>query len=235
MALDVLNSLNFAMWAPAGTPVPMPKTLHSNYHMPQTEGGAFILPSVAPVSSVVSVRILHDFLRVRCRSKSGSLVHGRISGGISVLGKSAQPLLVVARRGMASKRNDARGLLPPARAVDQDVRTLDEASDQQGRSPRTCEIPAGFASGRATPAAREEWQEVSETALFRTHGHPLACASGVLGDACGSHELERDRCSRICLRPAAFASRVAQMAGPYRERRGGDRLVGPVSLATASP
>src|SRR4030088_1859216 len=76
-------------------------------------------------------------LRVRCRSKSGSLVHGRISGGISVLGKSAQPLLVVARRGMASKRNGARGLLPPARAVDQDVRTLDEAYDQQGRNPRT--------------------------------------------------------------------------------------------------
>src|SRR5260221_14448246 len=90
----------------------------------------------------VSVRILHDFLRVRCRSKSGSLVHGRISGGISVLGKSAQPLLVAARRGMASKRNGAPGLLPPAR----DVRTLDEAPDQQGRSPRTCEIPAGFAS-----------------------------------------------------------------------------------------
>src|ERR1700704_2444441 len=174
----------------------------------------------------VSVRILHDFLRVRCRSKSGSLVHGRISGGISVLGKSAQPLLVVARRGMASKRNGARGLLPPARAVDQDVRTLDEASDQQGRSPRTCEIPAGFASARATPAARKEWQEVSETALFRAHGHPLACAPGVLGDACGSHELERDGCSRVCRQLAAFALRVEQMAGPYRERRGGDRLAG---------
>src|SRR3979490_3042360 len=85
--------------------------------------------------------------------------------------------------------------------------TLDEASDQQGRSPRTCEIPAGFASARAPPAAGEEWQATSETALFRTHGHPLACASGVLGDACGSHELERDGCSRICLRPAAFSSR----------------------------
>jgi hypothetical protein len=174
----------------------------------------------------VSVRILHDFPRVRCRSKSGSLVHGRTSGGIPVLGKSAQPLLVVARRGMASKRNGARGLLPPARAVDQDVRTLDEASDQQGRSPRTCEVPAGFASARATPAVREEWQEVSETALFRAHGHPLACTPGVLGDACGSYELERDGCSRICLRPAAFALRVAQMAGPFRERRGGDRLAG---------
>src|SRR6266849_1292976 len=114
----------------------------------------------------------------------------------------------------------ARGLLPPARTVDQDVRTLDEASDQQGRSPRTGEIPAGFASARAPPAAREEWQEVSETALFRAHGHPLACAPSVLGDACGSHELGRDGCSRIRLRPAAFALRVAQMAGPYRERRG---------------
>src|SRR5258707_10712196 len=50
MALDVLNSLNFAMWAPAGTPVPMHKTLNPTNHMPQTNVGAFILPSVARIS-----------------------------------------------------------------------------------------------------------------------------------------------------------------------------------------
>src|SRR4030088_648737 len=118
---------------------------------------------LAICGSYVSVRILHDFLRVRCRSKSGSLVHGRISGGISVLGKSAQPLLVVARRGMASKRNGARGLLPPARAVDQDVRTLDEAYDQQGRNPRTSQIPAGLAWTGARPEAGEECLATSAT------------------------------------------------------------------------
>src|ERR1700738_3640342 len=50
MALDVLNSLHFAMWAPAGTPVPMHKTLNPTNHMPQTNVGAFILPSVARIS-----------------------------------------------------------------------------------------------------------------------------------------------------------------------------------------
>src|SRR6266849_5876053 len=71
--------------------------------------------------------------------------------------------------------------------------------------------------------------KVSETALFRAHGHPLARAPGVLGDACGSYELERDGCSRVCRQLAAFALHVAQMAGPYRERRGGDRLAGAFS------
>src|SRR5713226_9833577 len=136
------------MWrAPAVKVAGVTKSSRATNHIGRTDGRPFPLPSTVghPLLSrcnprvFVSVRILHDFLRVRCRSKSGSLVHGRISGGISVLGKSAQPLLVAARRGMASKRNGARGLLPPARAVDQDVRTLDEASDQQGRSPRTCE------------------------------------------------------------------------------------------------
>src|ERR1700733_8218328 len=50
MALDALNSLNLAMRAPASTPAPMPKTLNPTNHMPQTEGGAFILPSVARIS-----------------------------------------------------------------------------------------------------------------------------------------------------------------------------------------
>jgi len=67
---------------------------------------------------LVSVRTLHDFLKVQRRSISGSLVHGRIFGGISVLGKSTQPLLVAARRGVASKRDGSHGLLPPARALD---------------------------------------------------------------------------------------------------------------------
>ena len=50
MALDALNSLNFAMCTPAGSPAPMPKTLNPTNHMPQTKVGAFILPSVAGIS-----------------------------------------------------------------------------------------------------------------------------------------------------------------------------------------
>jgi hypothetical protein len=43
MALDALNSLNFAMAAPAGTPTPMPKTLNPTNHMPRDEGRGFYL------------------------------------------------------------------------------------------------------------------------------------------------------------------------------------------------
>jgi hypothetical protein len=43
---------------------------------------------------------------------------GGISGSVSVLGKSTQPLLVVARRGVASERDGSRDSLPPARALD---------------------------------------------------------------------------------------------------------------------
>lgn len=50
MALDALNSLNFAMAAPAGTPATMPKTLNPTNHMPQTKVGAFILPSSDRIS-----------------------------------------------------------------------------------------------------------------------------------------------------------------------------------------
>jgi hypothetical protein len=50
MALDALYSLNFAMAAPAGTPVQTPKTLNPTNHMPQTKVGAFILPSLARIS-----------------------------------------------------------------------------------------------------------------------------------------------------------------------------------------
>jgi hypothetical protein len=50
MALDVLNSLNFAKQAPAGMPAGMYKNPNPTNHMPRATGGAFILPSVADTS-----------------------------------------------------------------------------------------------------------------------------------------------------------------------------------------
>lgn len=44
--------------------------------------------------------------------------------------------------------------------------------------------------------------------------HPFACNPSVLGDACGSNELERYGCSRVCRQLAAFADQPAQMARP---------------------
>jgi hypothetical protein len=63
----------------------------------------------------VSVRFLHDFPRVHCRSISGSLLHWRISGGSETFPEQSQAAVVVdSHRSMATQRLVAAPLLPNA-------------------------------------------------------------------------------------------------------------------------
>src|SRR6516225_6101581 len=117
---------------------------------------------------------------------------------------------------MAPKWIERAGILPSARTVEAYVRSLDEASHQQGRSPPTCGIPAGIAPGRAPSTAGKERQRASEMPLCGEHGHALARPPGVLGDACGGDELERDERARLCGCAATFAYESAQVVRPAR-------------------
>jgi len=131
---------------------------------------------------------LHDFLKVQFHSISGSLVHGRISGGSP--GKKHSPYW--------------------------SLHVEDGAiyCRQLGLSIKTF----GRWMKHLMPAAGKERQNASECS---EHRHPFACNPGALGDACGSNELDRNGCSRVCRQLAAFANKPAQMTGPFREHRDG--------------
>src|SRR5262245_41427671 len=101
---------------------------------------------------------------------------------------------------------------------------MDEASHRRRRSAQTCRRTARIASERAAAAAQEVWGV--EAALRGAYRHALARRPGVLGDACGSVELERNERARLRDRAASFAMESAQVARPTRCRRGGDRLAG---------
>ena len=117
---------------------------------------AFILPSR---SAAVSVRILHDFLRVRSRSISGSLLHWRISGGSKTFPEQSQTRVVVdSHRGLAAQRRFACRVLPSASIGRGNVRALAQRrhADALPRPPgRQC---AAAADERPLPVMVAGWQ-----------------------------------------------------------------------------
>src|SRR5215467_7641930 len=104
---------------------------------------------------------------------------------------------------MAPKRLESHGILRPARAQEEDVRSLDEASRRRRRSAQTCRRTARIAPERAASAAQDE--RGAEAALRGAYRHALARCPGVLGDACGGIELERNERARLCSRAVSVA------------------------------
>src|SRR5205823_2120086 len=99
--------------------------VQTNTYDPRRHAATLPLLSCRLNRSIVSVRILHDFLRVRSRSISGSLLHWRISGGSKTFPEQSQTRVVVdSHRGLAAQRRFACRVLPSASIGRGDVRAL---------------------------------------------------------------------------------------------------------------
>src|SRR5258708_39421210 len=104
---------------------------------------------------------------------------------------------------------------------------MSSASKKSAKVRKNC---ANCAGKSASVAQKERWQHASAAALRGAYRHELACRPGVLGDACGSPELEWNERARLRDRVASVAVESAQVARPVRRRRGGDRLAGASSF-----
>ena len=123
----------------------------------------FILPSCC---RAVSVRILHDFLRVRSRSISGSLLHWRISGGSKTFPEQSQTRVVVdSHRGLAAQRRFACRVLPSASIGRGNVRALAQRAHWRGGSTQAYGISDGIAPREASRRARKRTETTPAAAL----------------------------------------------------------------------
>src|SRR5712692_11406732 len=150
---------------------------------------------LAICDSYVSVRFLHDFPRVHCRSISGSLLHWRISGGSKTFPEQSQTRVVVdSHRGVAAQRLVAAPLLQDSPPHRHNIYTLAAChhGHGSGQNPRA----------KGKNPCRNRARRASETAQGKTvqaDGEQTEPGSaGVLGDACGDAELERDDAHALC-------------------------------------
>jgi hypothetical protein len=168
---------------------------------------------LAICDSYVSVRFLHDFPRVHCRSISGSLLHWRISGGSETFPEQSQARVVIdSHRGMAAQRSVAAPLLPDSPPHGHNIYTL-AARDhgrRSGQNPRAkCQNP------RRNPARRAS--ETTQGKTVQADGKQTQPGSaGVLGDACGDAELERNDTHALRRGDESLEVQPAPLARPDR-------------------
>src|SRR5439155_14921455 len=142
-----------------------PCLLNSQLHQPHAPGRRRRF-SLAVRGSYVSVRILHDFLRVRSRSISGSLLHWRISGGSKTFPEQSQTRVVVdSHRGLAAQRRFACRVLPSASIGRGNVRALAQRAHWRGGSTQAYGISDGIAPREASRGARKRTETTPAAAL----------------------------------------------------------------------
>ena len=108
----------------------------------------------------VSVRILHGFLRVHCRSISGSLLHWRISGWPETFPEQGQTRVVVdSHRGVATQQFVAAPLLsdsPPHRHAIYTLAARDHGRGSRQNPRAKCQNPCRDRARRASETTQGE-------------------------------------------------------------------------------